>query len=394
MTRVRVRDNSSDRGASCEEGGCLSITHESILAGGRYRDVCIAGIDQAVLLRLYRFMVRLRAVEECIAREYHPADEMACPVHLCIGQEAMSAALSQVLTPDDYLFSHHRGHGYYLAKHAPLKALLAELHGRQTGANGGKAGSQDISMKESRFFSGAIVAGSVGIAVGAGLALKLSGGSRSIAVAGFGEAAADEGVFWEAVNYAALKQLPVLFVCENNKYSVFSPQTNRHVKDNLSEKVSAFGVTSRDLFGNDVALVYKTLVDVRESMAAGGGPFFLQAYTYRLNSHVGPEDDSYVGYRTATEEEFWRQNCPIALLEERMIAEGILDLSMKERILAEVNSEIAEAFAYARSSPFPAEPDWNTLNESPLSPLADRLLAEADKHEFDGSQDEAIPGPY
>src|SRR5438132_7166408 len=136
-----------------------AITHQGILEAGEYRDVKISAGEAELARSLYRFMLRLRLCEEALAREYHPADEMRCPVHFCIGQEAVPAALSVLLRKDDYLFCHHRSHGYYLSKGAPMDALFAELYGKHTGANGGLAGSQDISFPSRKFFSGAILAG-------------------------------------------------------------------------------------------------------------------------------------------------------------------------------------------------------------------------------------------
>src|SRR5215212_10080859 len=190
------------------------LTHNSILQRGRYRDVSLAGIEHKEAYALYAFMMRLRLCEEALAAEYHPADEMRCPVHFCVGQEAVPAALSLLLRDDDYLYCHHRSHGYYLAKHAPMPALFAELYGKATGANAGLAGSQDISFASRRFFSGAILAGATAVATGTALALQQQGGDQ-VAVAGFGESATDEGIFWESVNYAALARLPMVFVCEN-----------------------------------------------------------------------------------------------------------------------------------------------------------------------------------
>src|SRR5258706_1576142 len=165
---------------------------------GRYRNLDIGGIPVDVLLALYRQMLRLRRIEESLLQEYHPADEMRCPIHFCIGQESVPAALSLLMEPEDYLFSHHRSHGYYFAKGAPLGELFAEIYGKDTGANGGHAGSQDISHHESRFYSGAILSGAVSIAVGAAYGLQLKN-TRQIAISGFGEGATDEGAFWEAM---------------------------------------------------------------------------------------------------------------------------------------------------------------------------------------------------
>ena len=254
------------------------------------------------------------------------------------------------------------------------------------------AGSQDISHQETKFFSGAILGGSIGIAAGgAGPETSRLAERRGCRV---WRSAADEGLFWETVNYAALKKLPLLFVCENNGYATYSPQASRQPRDNLSEKVAAFGVPSRDVFGNDVAAVYRTLAETLPALCAGQGPAFLQTYTYRWNSHVGPEDDSFVGYRPAAELEFWKRNCPILLLEERMAAEGLLPSGMKERIVAEIETEIGAAFEFARKSPFPEVPDWAVLNEAPYSPLADRLVAEITMEAFDGHRKQTRPGPY
>ena len=369
------------------------ISHESLVAMGRYRDLSISGIDPRMVGDLHRFMLLLRRCEEALIEEYHPADQMRCPVHFCVGQEAVPAALSLLLTPDDYLFSHHRSHGYFLAKGAPINALFAELYGRETGANGGRAGSQDISMPAVNFYSGAIVAGAVSIAVGAGLGIQLDE-KQSIAVAGFGEGATDEGAFWEAINYAALRKLPVVFVCENNRYSTFSDQLKRQPADNISQRVATFGVRTKALFGNDVVSVYRAIAAAIQDARSGHGPSLVEAYTYRWYGHVGPEDDDYQGYRPKAELEFWKSNDPIGLLEEQMVAGKLLTPTTRSAILDEIDAKIAEAFEFAKGSPFPGEIDWAALNYSTSSPLADRLLEQAEMDTFDQSQADSVPRPY
>ena len=369
------------------------ISHESILKMERYRNLTLAGMDTQVINDLYRFMLCLRRCEEAIIQEYHPADEMRCPVHFCVGQEAVPAALSLLLTPDDHLFSHHRSHGYFLAKGASMKALLAELYGRETGANGGKAGSQDISMPSVNFYSGAILAGAISIAVGAGLGIKLNG-KPTVAVAGFGEGATDEGSFWEAMNYAALRNLPLVFVCENNHYATYSPHTKRQPADNISQRVEAFGIRSRKLFGNDVVAVYSALAEAIGRARKQQGPSFIEAFTYRWYGHVGPEDDDYIGYRPKSELEFWKANCPIVLLEEQMFASGLLTPTTQATIIDEIDAQIAEAFSFAKGSSFPSVADWAPQNYSTSSPLADKLLHDAPMGEFDESQADSTPQPY
>lgn len=269
------------------------INHESILKMGKYRDLSIRGIDTELVNGLYKFMLRLRRCQEEIAKEYHPADEMRCPVHLSVGQEAVPAALSFLISRDDYLFSHHRSHGYFLAKGGSMNSLFAELYGRETGANGGKAGSQEVSIPSLKFYGGAIISGMLATAVGAGLGLQLKG-SPNIAVGILGDGATDEGVFWEAVSYASLRELPVLFICENNRYSTYSHQLKRQRADNIHERVAAFGLRTRALFGNDVISNYSAIDEAIGYVRKGEGPFFIEAYTYRWMGHVGPEDDDYI----------------------------------------------------------------------------------------------------
>lgn len=369
------------------------ISHEAILKGGRYRDLSIAGMDDSLVLALYQFMVRLRRCEDALMEEYHPADEMRCPVHFCVGQEAVPAALSLLLHEDDYLFSHHRSHGYYLAKSAPMNALFAELYGKKTGANGGVAGSQDISMSSVNFYSGAILAGAVAITVGAGLAIKLKKGA-GVAVAGFGEAATEEGIWSESINYASVHNLPIVFICENNGYSMFSPQLKRQPADNISQRVRSYKIRTKTLFGNDVIAVYSALKEAISYAREGKGPFFIEAYTYRWYGHVGPEDDEHIGYRSQSERAFWQDNCPIALLEERMIESGLLTPDVKAELVKKIDEEIQGAFEFAKSSPFPDSPDWDLLNYSSDSPMADKLLADVESTNFDQNQAITIPAPY
>jgi len=363
-----------------------TITHESILAGGLYSALTIEDTEGPVAQSLFRFMLRLRMCEEALSREYHPADEMRCPVHFCVGQEAVPAALNALVREEDYLYSHHRSHGYFLAKGAPMNALFAELYGKATGANGGLAGSQDISYPSRRFYSGAILGGATAISTGSALAAKLQN-SNQVVIAGFGEAATDEGIFWETVNYAALAKLPVVFVCENNKYSVFSPILRRTSFDNISERVGTFGMECSTIFGNDAPLVFRTLSAAISRARSGAGPTFVEAYTYRWSGHYGPASDDPVGYREPGELEAWKRNCPINLLETAMRAKGQIDDAQKNTLVGEIESEIQESFRFAKMSPFPTVANWEELNRAYATPMADRLLTEIDVNEFDAHQD-------
>lgn len=368
------------------------VCRESIRAQGRYPGVSLAGVAPELAMALYRFMLRLRRCEESLIAEYHPADQMRCPVHFCLGQESVAAALSLVIRPEDYLFCHHRTHNWYFAKGAPMKALFAEMYGRATGANGGLSGSQEISYPALNFYGGAILTGSVGIATGAARSQQLLG-TDHVAVAGFGEGATDEGVFWEAMNYAALRRLPVVYLCENNGYATWSPQHKRQPQDNISQKAAAFGVQTYTIFGNDAILAHQT-VSQAVAGARAGQPALVEAYTYRWNGHVGPENDDVQNYRPLEELAFWKDNDPIALLEEAMTNARLLDAARKQALEQEIAAEIAEAFAFAKQSPWPLPADWRALNYSQETPRADELLSDVESGQFDQHQDEAIPGPY
>ena len=342
---------------------------------------------------LHYEMVRLRRSQEDLMREYHPADEMRCPVHFCIGQEAMPAALALLLKPEDYLFSHHRSHGYYIAKVHSLNRLFAEIYGKENGANKGRAGSQDISMSDARFYSGAILAGTAPIAAGAAMALQMQN-APFIAVTATGDGATDEGVYWETLNYAGLKKLPILFVCENNYYSTYSPQHDRNATLNLSERVGTFGVETRAFFGNDVVNVYCEVKKAIEDIRAGKGPIFLESFTYRWNAHVGPEDDDYNEYRTRAEIEYWKNLCPIKLLEQRLLSARRLSEDQRAAIYTRAESEVAAAFRFAKEGPFTKNASWDQFNRCPETPLADKLLVNERDLNFQSGQAEALPGPY
>ena len=370
------------------------INHEIILKNKAYQPVALDILPVEDVLRMHRFMVRLRRLQEAIFREYHHEDLMRCPVHFGIGQESVASALSCFLRKDDFFFSHHRCHGYFLAKGGAMDKLLAELHGRSTGTNGGMAGSQEISSPQINFYGGAILSGLMAIAVGAGLGLQFHKKTH-VAVAGFGDGAVDEGIFWEAINYAQLCRLPVVFICENNGYSTYSPQLKRQTRDNIHERVAAFGLKTMAFFGNDAVDVNVKLAEAFAYAREGKGPVFIEAYTYRWNAHVGPEDDDYVGYRSVEEREFWKKLCPIMLLEQRLRSGGLWNDEKQAGLLREIDQEIDQAFTFAKNSPFPDGIDWEDQNFSFESPLADKLLKDDDQFkQFNMDQAETRPEPY
>jgi TPP-dependent pyruvate/acetoin dehydrogenase alpha subunit len=295
---------------------------------------------------LYRALYRIRRVEEEIARVY-PSDKIKSPVHLSIGQEAISVGVCEALAPWDVVFGTYRGHALYLAKGGDLKAMIAELYGKATGCTRGKGGSMHlIDAARGVLGTSAVVGTTIANAVGYAYALRYRR-DRAIVVSFFGDGATEEGVFAESVNFAALKRLPILFVCENNQYAIHTHQSRRQATLAIRERVRAHGVTAEGLDGNDVVLLCERARDVAARIRAGEGPWFFEVLTYRWNEHVGPNRDFHLGYRTEADAAPWFAADPVRRLSER------IDPTARAELEQDVENEIAEAFAFAEASPFP-----------------------------------------
>lgn len=305
-------------------------------------------------LSILKTMMRIRQVEEEIAKRYGEK-KMRCPTHLSIGQEATPTAVSQYLDFEDFVVSTHRGHAHYLAKGGNLKKMISEIYGKETGCSGGKGGSMHLIDVEKGFMgTSAIVGNSIPIGVGLGFSQFLKK-SNNISCIYLGDGAVEEGVFYESVNFAVLKKLPVLFVCENNLYSVYSPLSVRQPKGRkISKMVSEMGISSiGNLDGNDVLKCCKVLNDVITSIREGNGPFFLEFMTYRWREHCGPNFDNDIGYRSEEEYQYWKLKDPIEKLKNQILLE---DANLEEKIIRfknSINQEIITAFEYAENSQYP-----------------------------------------
>ena len=312
-------------------------------------------IEVCLLKRVYREMLRIRLVEEKIAALY-PEKEIRCPVHLCTGQEAVAVGVCTALSARDYVMSAHRSHGHYLAKGGDLKAMLAELYGRKGGCCGGRGGSMHLIDLSAGFLGSVpIVAGTIPIAVGSAYGSVLQG-KDSVAVVFFGDGATEEGVFHESINYSLLKNLPVVFVCENNFYSVYSPvDVRRPAGRQIFELAKGHGMYSVRGDGNDVVRVYEMTKFAVEKARAGGGPAFLEFGTYRWREHCGPNYDNDLGYRTESEFEQWRNRCPVRMLRDRLLDEGIATNKELEEVGQEIQEEVENAVRFAKSSGWPAK---------------------------------------
>lgn len=302
---------------------------------------------------LYREMLRIRLIEESIATTYSD-QEMRCPVHLSIGQEAPAVGVCKALHHHDVVMSGHRCHAHYLAKGGALKPMIAELYGKSTGCTRGKGGSMHLVDIAAGFLAAApIVASTIPIAVGTAFSAKRRGMDRITAVF-FGEGATESGAFHESLNLAALHKLPIIFVCENNLYSVYSPLSVRQPDGREIVTVAqSLGVAADGLDGNDISACYAAANTAVAQVRNGNGPYLLEFATYRWREHCGPNFDDELGYRTLEEATAWQSKCPILRAEQRLSNEGSDIELLRKTAQTEIAAEIGEAFEYARKSSFP-----------------------------------------
>ena len=305
--------------------------------------------DRSTLLDLYRAMLRIRLVEQSIATAY-AKQQMRCPVHLSIGQEAPSAAFSLVAQPGDLAVSTHRGHAHYLAKGGDLRRMLAELYGKAAGCSGGIGGSMHLIDTEMGFMgTSAIVGNSIPVGVGLGLALKMKG-IRQAACVFLGDGATEEGVFYESVNIAALRNLPVLFLCENNQYSVYTPLEQRQPAERRIINVArSLGIRAVGVDGHTASDCLDVISAELPAVRNGDGPCLIEFSTHRYLEHCGPNDDEHLGYRKPGELQEWLERDPIDALA-RTLDLPALDIAETR---GELQREIDDALAFAKAAPFP-----------------------------------------
>ena len=306
-------------------------------------------------ISLLKKMKLVRFVEEGIAQRYHNG-LMRCPTHLSIGQEASAVGVAAALTNEDLALSTHRAHAHYLAKGGDVNSMLAEIYGKAAGCCGGKGGSMHLIDRSVGFMgSTAIVGNSIPLGVGLGFSLKHKK-SRNISVIFFGDGSTEEGAFYEAVNFAIIKKLPVLFVCENNLYSVYSPLSVRQPADRVIYKmVEALGIKAAIGDGNNVEESYNLAKNAIEYIHKYESPYFIELTTYRWREHCGPDYDNNIGYRTEDEFEEWKKKDPIKCYEETLLNSGILSEIEIEKMNQSIMDKVNDSFKFAEETPFPDE---------------------------------------
>lgn len=319
-----------------------------------------------LLWRLYQEMLRIRVIERRIAERYDEK-EMRCPVHLSIGQEAVAVGVCAHLKKTDKVMSAHRSHGHYLAKGGNVHAMLAELYGKRDGCCGGRGGSMHLMDPASGFWGAVPIVGStLPIALGLALADQRLGNPHQTA-AFLGEAATEEGVFTETLNLACLLRLPMLFVCENNGFSVYTPL---HLRRPPNFDFAAYVRSHGSLYfagdGNDVEEVWRVTGQALEAMKAGPHrPCVLEFATWRYYEHCGPGQDDHLGYREKEQVAHWAERDPLAIARARLTAaDPHLEQEIKD-VEQRYQKEIDAVIEAVRSSPFP---DPATLQKGVFAP--------------------------
>jgi pyruvate dehydrogenase E1 component alpha subunit len=312
-------------------------------------------IDQEKLLDLYRTMLRIRSCEERFVEPINRRD-ILCPVHLCSGQEAIAAGVCGALGKQDYIFGNHRSHGHYLAKGGDLRAMVAEVFCTDKGCSKGRGGSMHLIDPDAGMIGSApIVAGTISLALGAALAASIRDDGR-VAVSFFGDGATGEGVLSESLNFAGLKKLPILFVCENNFYSTHLSIDEIRVNRQIYQLGRPYGVKCYRVDGNDVVKVHEKARQLVALCRQGEGPVILECVTYRQRGHVGPDDNvqgTHTDIRPPAEIARWLKKDPITVMERYLAGIAGISAGQLTEINTAVQKEVDDAFLYATSCTLP-----------------------------------------
>ena len=303
--------------------------------------------------KLFESMLRIRLVEESIANKYSE-QKMRCPTHLSIGQEAIAVGVCANLTSQDQVLSTHRAHAHYLAKGGCLNSMMAEIYGKASGCSKGMGGSMHLIDTSVGFMgSTAIVGNTIPVAIGLALEKKLTR-KKSIACVFFGDGATEEGAFYESVNFAIIHSLPILFICENNLYSVYSGlEVRQPVDRKIYKMVRAMGISAQHGNGNDVEEVARKVKHAKTMILKSGGPQFLEFDTYRWREHCGPNFDNNIGYREESEFLKWKKKDPLKNFYSENSQKYI------DRKIDTISQEIDDAHQFADDSKFPTLQDYN-----------------------------------
>nr|WP_320017322.1 thiamine pyrophosphate-dependent dehydrogenase E1 component subunit alpha [uncultured Desulfobacter sp.] len=309
------------------------------------------------LVGLYTEMMRIRLCEEGFINPILSGD-IRCPVHLYSGEEAVAVGVCSTLDKTDYVYGGHRSHGHFIAKGGSVKELVSEVHCKQGGCSRGRGGSMHlIDPAVGMLGSAPIVAGTISLALGAALAIRIRKQDR-VCVSFFGDGASGEGVLYESLNFAALKKLPMVFVCENNLYSTHMPIRKCRPNNDIHKIADPFDIKSLVVDGNNVLAMYEAAREAVDLCRQGNGPIFMECKTYRLRGHVGPDDNiqgTHTDIRPAEEVVEWQHKDPVEIFEKKMMDENVVSSEELVLIKTQVEREITQAFELADADEYPRE---------------------------------------
>ena len=298
--------------------------------------------------KAYYLYLLIRRSEEKIVSLYN-SDKIKSPVHLSIGQEAIAVGVSMALDKDDVIFSNYRGHAHYIAREANLDKMWAEFYGKSRGSARGKGGSMHLNDWSKNFMStSAIVSTAVPEAVGFAYALKYKK-KNNIVICYHGDGATEEGVFWESLNFASLHNLPIIFICENNEYAIYTHQNKRCLNDPIVRRAESFGIKAKKINSEKTEVFFNETTECIQNIKKGNGPQLLECMTTRWRDHVGIGDAFDLNYRNSQEIKDAMKKDDLLSLEKNLTSEKI------SKIREEVNSRIDTAIDFAESCEFPDE---------------------------------------
>jgi pyruvate dehydrogenase E1 component alpha subunit len=308
------------------------------------------------LIRLYRQMYLIRRFEDRAGFAYSQ-NKFTGYIHLYIGQEAVGVGFISALRPDDKVITSYRDHGHYLACGGDPKAGMAELYAKATGCSKGKGGSMHFFDREHNFYGGTgIVGACIPMGLGLAFAIKYRGGDQ-VCLCFFGDGALNTGAFHESMNMAALWDLPIIFICENNQYAMGTSVERSSAVTPLIERAAGYGMTREKVDGMDVLAVRKLADRAVAAVRKESKPWFVEAVTYRYRGHGAADPGNY---RTREEIQQWQERDPIGILEKKLLKDGVLKAADTERIQKEIRGEVDEAIRFAETSERPAADELYT----------------------------------
>ena len=309
-------------------------------------------INDMTKKKMLKELIRIRQFEDKVA-DLLDTDEINCPTHLYTGQEGIAVGICEALEVKDYIWGTHRSHGHYLAKGGDMNKMMAELYGKETGCSHGRGGSMHLLAQEVGILGTVpMVGATIPMAVGSALVSSIKKDEK-VSVAFFGDGATEEGVFHEALNFASLKKLPVIFVCENNLYSSHLRIEDRRSEDNIYKSAETHGMEGVVVDGNNTLSVYLAAMNAVNRARSGLGPTLIECKTYRWRGHVGPSWDLNVNIRDKEELDAWMQRDPIEILSKEMIEASEITKQDLNSLKKMVSVEIDESVQFARQSSFP-----------------------------------------